>query len=138
MFNGCKSLTKAPALPATTLANYCYNSMFFGCSSLIEAPELPATRLTGSCYYGMFNSANNLNWIKALFTDTPNVFNTNGWVKGVSAHGVFVKSIEASWTTAGVNAVPKGWEVIYFDKNEGKYYRTKNRVEECDKYGNPL
>jgi hypothetical protein len=28
MFAGCKSLTTAPALPATTLANYCYFGMF--------------------------------------------------------------------------------------------------------------
>ena len=34
MFYGCTSLTQAPALPATTLANYCYRGMFFGCTSL--------------------------------------------------------------------------------------------------------
>ena len=28
MFNGCTKLTAAPALPATTLAKYCYSSMF--------------------------------------------------------------------------------------------------------------
>lgn len=31
MFQGCSSLTTAPELPATTLANYCYYSMFQGC-----------------------------------------------------------------------------------------------------------
>ena len=34
MFNGCTSLTTAPSLPATTLANFCYNGMFSGCTSL--------------------------------------------------------------------------------------------------------
>ena len=34
MFRGCTSLTQASALPATMLANYCYNSMFRGCTSL--------------------------------------------------------------------------------------------------------
>ena len=29
MFNGCTSLTKAPELPATTLATSCYNEMFY-------------------------------------------------------------------------------------------------------------
>ena len=138
MFGNCTSLIKAPKLPATTLVNNCYYWMFYGCSSLTEAPELPATRLTTNCYYGMFNTANKLNWIKALFTDKPNMFNTSNWVKGVSAHGVFVKSIDASWTDTGVNAVPNGWTVIYFDQTEGKYYRTKNRGEECDKYGDTL
>ena len=43
LFNGCTSLTTAPALPATTLAEYCYFSMFGGCTSLTTAPALPAT-----------------------------------------------------------------------------------------------
>lgn len=34
MFRGCTSLTMAPALPATTLANHCYYYMFNGCTSL--------------------------------------------------------------------------------------------------------
>lgn len=56
IFKGCTSLTQAPALPATTLANSCYSNMFYGCSSLTQAPELPATTLAGSCYYSMFVS----------------------------------------------------------------------------------
>lgn len=34
MFSGCTGLTQAPALPATTLAEYCYNSMFYGCTNI--------------------------------------------------------------------------------------------------------
>ena len=34
MFSGCTGLTQAPALPATTLAEYCYNSMFNGCTGI--------------------------------------------------------------------------------------------------------
>ena len=34
MFTGCTSLTQAPALPAMTLADFCYRSMFQGCTSL--------------------------------------------------------------------------------------------------------
>ena len=63
MFNGCTSLTAAPAkLPAMTLTVYCYYNMFKGCTSLIAAPELPATDLTGAsyCYYGMFNGCTSL------------------------------------------------------------------------------
>ena len=56
MFKGCTSLTAAPALKATTLANACYYEMFKGCTSLTTAPELPATDLTGAvgCYQRMF------------------------------------------------------------------------------------
>ena len=35
MFSSCTALTKAPELPATTLAPYCYRDMFSGCTSLI-------------------------------------------------------------------------------------------------------
>ena len=56
MFSGCSSLTQAPALPATTLATYCYYNMFGGCTSLIQAPALPATTLADVCYEDMFYS----------------------------------------------------------------------------------
>ena len=54
MFRVCTSLATAPVLPATTLAASCYVSMFVGCSALTTAPELPATTLTERCYGGMF------------------------------------------------------------------------------------
>ena len=60
MFQGCTSLTTAPALPATTLANNCYSQMFEGCTSLTTAPELPATTLTSSCYSSMFSGCTSL------------------------------------------------------------------------------
>ena len=60
MFNGCTSLTTAPALPATTLADYCYYYMFGDCASLTTAPELPATTLAVSCYDSMFDSCTSL------------------------------------------------------------------------------
>jgi hypothetical protein len=85
MFNGCTSLTQAPALPATTLANGCYNRMFNNCSSL--------------------------NHIEALFTTTPGTNYTNGWVNGVAQNGTFVKSTEATWDVTGVNGIPTGWTV---------------------------
>ena len=54
MFYDCKGLTKAPALPATTLATSCYYYMFYGCTSLTQAPALPATTLSKECYRSMF------------------------------------------------------------------------------------
>ena len=55
MFDGCTSLTEAPELTATTLAAECYEYMFYGCTSLAEAPVLPATTLSRSCYFYMFS-----------------------------------------------------------------------------------
>ena len=66
LFNGCTSLTKAPALPATTLGGYCYYGMFYNCSSLAEAPELPATTLANNCYMSMFNGCTSLTKAPAL------------------------------------------------------------------------
>ena len=66
MFNGCTSLTTAPALPATTLASSCYAGMFNGCTSLTTAAALPATTLASSCYYSMFNDCTSLTTAPAL------------------------------------------------------------------------
>ena len=60
LFDGCTSLTKAPVLPATTLADYCYYYMFRGCTSLKEAPALPATTLAPNCYEDMFEGCTSL------------------------------------------------------------------------------
>ena len=66
LFKNCTALTKAPDLPATTLAIYCYGSMFSGCKSLTKAPALPATTLATSCYYGMFSGCKALTQAPAL------------------------------------------------------------------------
>lgn len=66
MFQGCSSLTTAPALPATTSAFYCYSYMFGACTSLTTAPALPATALVEGCYYGMFDSCTSLTTAPAL------------------------------------------------------------------------
>ena len=111
MFYGCSSLTSAPELPATALAQYCYYSMFSDCTSLTTAPELPATTLATGCYSYMFQNCSKLNYIKALFTTTPSNSYTNNWVSGVSSTGTFVKNSKATWDVTGNNGVPTGWAV---------------------------
>lgn len=54
MFKGCYNLTVAPELPATSLTTQCYASMFWGCESLTTAPVLSATTLAQHCYADMF------------------------------------------------------------------------------------
>ena len=68
LFNGCKGLTSAEnlVLPATTLKNYCYQSMFYRCTSLTTAPALPATTLAGYCYGNMFDGCTKLTTAPAL------------------------------------------------------------------------
>ena len=60
LFEGCESLTTSPELPATTLAESCYEYMFWDCTSLTVAPELPATTLTEFCYNRMFSYCTSL------------------------------------------------------------------------------
>ena len=65
MFSNCFNLIKAPQLPATTLADYCYNQMFYGCTSLTTIPSnlLPATTLADHCYSQMFYGCTSLTTI---------------------------------------------------------------------------
>lgn len=86
MFSDCTSLTTAPALPATTLANYCYFNMFVTCSNL----NTITLGYTGN------------------FADAPTKA-FDGWVDGVAASGTFYYN--GSDTTRGVNAIPTGWTV---------------------------
>lgn len=55
LFYGCNALVSVPDLPATELAEKCYDSMFSLCTSLEIAPELPATKLSNGCYSSMFS-----------------------------------------------------------------------------------
>ena len=66
LFNGCTQLTTAPMLPATKLADNCYEGMFYGCTALTNAPALPATELTERCYYSMFYGCTDLKSAPAL------------------------------------------------------------------------
>ena len=110
MFYNCTSLVNAPALPATTLTQSCYSNMFYRCTSLVNAPELPATTLAAQCYSYMFQGCSKLNYIKAMFTTAPSSTHFSNWVDGVSPTGTFVKNSAATWTdTFGVSAIPEGW-----------------------------
>ena len=109
MFNNC-AITQAPALPATTLADYCYYGMFQSCKSLTTVPDLPATTLASTCYMFMFYSCSKLNYVKALFTDISAQHCLNYWLDGVSSTGTFVKNVNATWTNEQAG-IPTGWTV---------------------------
>ena len=66
LFYQNNKLRTAPALPAKTLASYCYREMFFGCTALTTAPVLPAEILNEYCYYGMFSGCTSLTTAPAL------------------------------------------------------------------------
>ena len=111
MFEGCTSLTSAPAtLPATTLTEFCYGGMFSGCTSLTTAPVLPAPTLVESCYYCMFEGCSSLNNVECLATSFGS-YSTYHWLDGVSSTGTFTKAAGATWQT-GISGIPSGWTVV--------------------------
>ena len=112
MFNGCSSLTTAPELPATTLANYCYVCMFTGCSKLATAPKLPATTLAIGCYDSMFRSCSRLNYVICLATDVSALECTWEWLSDVASTGTFVTPNEDIWEHDSYSGIPTGWTVI--------------------------
>ena len=163
MFYGCTNLVNTPNLPATILANNCYYQMFYGCSNLVDIPNLPATSLADNCYWGMFRDAVSLtgsvflpaavlltssyrnifyntkiDYVKMLATDVSASNAINNWMYGVPANGIFVKHIDAQWTTTGASGVPTNWTVIYYDPALDKYYLDQQRSQECDDHGNPI
>ena len=134
LFDGCTSLTKAPALPATTLRNSCYEKMFRGCQSLTKAPVLPATRVVYGCYRYMFSGCQSLTKAPALPATTladyccPAMFEgcqslkevrisatkdasfaLLRWLSGVSATGDFYCDPNATIFPTGEDGIPRNW-----------------------------
>ncbi len=72
LFLNCSSLTKAPELPATELAESCYSSMFEGCSNLTTSPHLPAINLANYCYSNMFKNCTNLTSVPDIHVNVVN------------------------------------------------------------------
>ena len=108
MFQSCKSLTKAPALPAITLASSCYSCMFQYCESLTKAPALPAITLASYCYAGMFQYCERLTEVRISATTTAEGA-LNEWLSGVSATGDFYCDPSATIFQSGSSGIPGGW-----------------------------
>ena len=81
LFYGCSVLTSAPELPATTLAESCYQEMFFGCVKLSSVTMLaPSDQITS-----VFDCCKD--WLKDAGT-------------ALSSHKLKIKNIEAFNNTA--------------------------------------
>ena len=98
-------------LPATSLAESCYNSMFSGCTGLTAAPELPATSLAEYCYNYMFSGCTGLTAITCLATDIAANNCTRSWLNNVSSSGIFTKAVDMDGWDTGANGIPTGWTV---------------------------
>ena len=107
MFLNCTSLKSAPELLATSLTQHCYDGMFYKCLSLTTAPELPATTLAGSCYAYMFYGCRSLSSIKIGYEGNYDVNYFNSWVSGVASSGTFYYN--GSQTPQDFK-LPEGWK----------------------------
>ena len=86
MFSNCTALTSAPELPATTLAQSCYNNMFSNCTALTSAPNLPATTLVDKCYYYMFFGCTKLKEVTMLATDVNATDCLSAWLEDAGTY----------------------------------------------------
>jgi hypothetical protein len=113
MFDGCTSLTTAPALPAETLAEGCYYGMFHGCTSLTTAPALPAKWLAERCYNGMFLGCTKLSAVTCLAINISARDCTTNWLLGVSQNGTFTTPSSTRWST-GADGIPRDWTRVKY------------------------
>ena len=140
MFRQCSSLVdKIPTINASSITNGCFTYMYYQCSNLTKAHSFPALTLLQTCYSFMYHSTK-VNYIKMLATDISATNCLKNWVYGVPNvnTSIFVKHIDAQWTTTGDSAVPTRWKVIYYDPTDDKYYTDQTRATECDDHGNPI
>jgi hypothetical protein len=72
MFNSCSNLWFLPELPATKLAEGCYEGMFKLCQHAMNYPDLPAKKLVKNCYKEMFcNAGIHGDWVIKIYLEEP-------------------------------------------------------------------
>ena len=89
--------------------------MFSKCTNLTQAPELPATTLAEECYNNMFSGCTKLSRIKVAFTDWGT--GTDNWLEGVAENGTFIcpKNLQKKY---GDNFIPEGWKIVNEDTSK--------------------
>ena len=97
LFFHCSVLTSAPELPATKLADFCYNQMFSNCTNLVSAPVLPATTLADFCYYYMFNNCKKLSTVTMLAIEseiTSKSYCVTAWLNNAGTDGSITRTLK--------------------------------------------
>lgn len=95
-----------------TLITGCYREMFTNCPKLTKAPELPATTLAESCYKNIFYRCKNLNSITVYANDISATNCTTDWLYGVASSGTFRNLGSATYTTDSASGIPTGWTEV--------------------------
>jgi len=99
-------------LPATKLTLNCYSRMFQGCTSLTTAPALPATTLAQNCYASMFYGCVSLNSVTIYATNISANNCLDGWLAKVSSTGTF-HNMACTTYPSGSSGIPSGWTELH-------------------------
>ena len=111
MFSGCTSLTVAPELPATTLADYCYNGMFSGCTSLKSITCLAIDKTASNC---LANWTSQINTVGKLYTHKDAVWDASQY--------------PSTWTTE-ISFTPTEWLSMTIEASDVTYLKTKANLK---------
>ena len=115
-FYSCDKLVDASQLvmPDFTVNYECYR-MFGSCTSLTTAPALPATILANSCYYQIFLGCTVLSSVNVGLTSWNGANSTTQWLNDTASTGTF-KCPAALGTNEtierGANRCPNNWTVV--------------------------
>ncbi len=112
LFSGNAHLKSADGLvlPAAILTNGCYAYMFNGCTSLTKAPALPAATLENQSYWCMFKNCTSLTSITCLATNIDADDCVYDWVYGINTTGSFYTKDAPGFWVKGTN-VPSNWTI---------------------------
>ena len=93
--------------------NYAFYKLFYNCSNIVNVDSnlLPATTLANYCYQFMFQGCTKLNYIKMLATNISASNCLSNWVNSVSSTGTFVKNASMTSLPTGTSGIPSGWAV---------------------------
>ena len=112
----CQSgLTAAPALPATTLADSCYQKMFVDCTSLTAAPSLPATNIATDAYEMIFKGCSLIDEVVMLGENFAGGSDIDlclyDWLVDTAATGTVYATATGVDLLTDNSMLPQGWTV---------------------------
>ena len=109
----CKVSDAENLILPTNTTEGCYTGMFqspYQMGEITKAPVIPASTLAVESCAGMFRGCYNLTWVKCLATTHSASDCTYEWLKNVSSTGTFIKKTGVSWSS-GASGIPSGWTV---------------------------
>ena len=98
-------------LPATELAEGCYQAMFYGCKGLQRISELPASTLAKNCYKEMFADCSNMSYVRCLASGLSVEGCTKDWLANAGSEVTSEKTVASvtPFPADSNDGTPAGW-----------------------------